>query len=84
MGTQRLARRVFLKTSAAALAAGSVPYSFTGKPARASPFRSPSGRPVVGCIGTGDRWQAIGPQAMNFGDVAAVCDVDANHAASAK
>ncbi|MFN9220601.1 MAG: Gfo/Idh/MocA family protein, partial [Planctomyces sp.] len=31
------------------------------------------------CIGTGDRWNAVGPQAMNFSDCAAVCDVDRNH-----
>jgi hypothetical protein len=34
---------------------------------------------VLGCIGTGDRWIAVGPQAMNFSDRAAVCDVDRNH-----
>jgi predicted dehydrogenase len=45
----------------------------------AAPFRSPNDRPVLGCIGTGDRWNAVGPQAMNFSDCAAVCDVDRNH-----
>jgi len=30
----------------------------------AAPFRSPNDRPVLGCIGTGDRWNAVGPQAM--------------------
>ncbi|MFN9036633.1 MAG: hypothetical protein ACK5YO_10090, partial [Planctomyces sp.] len=34
---------------------------------------------MLGCIGTGDRWIAVGPQAMNFSDRAAVCDVDRNH-----
>src|SRR5690606_17586535 len=40
----------------------------------------PNDRPVIGCIGTGDRWRAVGPAAMKFGDVAAVCDVDRSHA----
>jgi predicted dehydrogenase len=70
-------RREFLKTSAAA-AAGM--YWASGLPARAYNFQSPNDRPIVGCIGTGDRWSAIGPQAMQFGDVVAVCDVDADHA----
>ncbi|WP_310821096.1 Gfo/Idh/MocA family protein [Stratiformator vulcanicus] len=49
-------------------------------------FRSPNERPVVGCIGTGSRWgfredgmfKGVGSFAMEFGDVAAVSDVDAN------
>ena len=39
---------------------------------------------ILGCIGTGDRWNAVGPQAMNFADCVAVCDVDAKHAAKGK
>ena len=36
--------------------------------------------PVIGCIGTGDRWRgAIGPQIRKHGDIVAVCDVDKNH-----
>lgn len=74
-------RRDFLKNSAAAVAAGSMPYWFTSESARA--FNSASERPVVGCIGTGSRWNAVGSQAMNFADCAAVCDVDAAHAGDA-
>jgi predicted dehydrogenase len=72
-------RRQFLKTSAAALGATSVPYWFTSSQARALNFQSSGERPIIGCIATGDRWRAVGPAAMNFGDVAAVCDVDAEH-----
>jgi predicted dehydrogenase len=72
-------RRQFLKTSAAAVAAASVPYWFTSQQASALNFQSASDRPIIGCIGTGDRWKAVGPAAMNFGDVVAVCDVDAEH-----
>ena len=28
-------------------------------------------RPFLGCIGVGDRWNAVGPQAMNFADCVA-------------
>lgn len=80
MSNHSNSRREFLKTSAAALAAGSMPYWFTSESARAFNFQSANERPVVGCIGTGDRWKAVGPSAMKFGDVAAVCDVDADHA----
>ncbi|MBI1247422.1 twin-arginine translocation signal domain-containing protein [bacterium] len=79
-------RRTFLKTSAAAAAAASVPYIFTANPALADEQKSTESndRPLVGCIGTGSRWGAVGPNAMQLGDVVAVCDVDANHANGAK
>ena len=41
-------------------------------------------RPILGCIGVGDRWNAVGPQAMNFSDCVAVCDVDVNMREKAK
>jgi len=84
VSTDRKNRRDFLKTSAIAAAAAGVPYFFSSERSRAAEFRSPNDRPVVGCIGTGDRWKAIGPQAMRFGDCVAVCDVDADHVALAK
>jgi len=77
-------RRDFLKSSAAAFAAGSFSYWVGGQPAQAFNSQSPNERPVIGCIGTGDRWKAIGPQAMKFGDVVAVCDVDTEHAGTAR
>ena len=79
-------RRSFLKTSAASAAAISVPYIFTSQSALADEQKSSESndRPLVGCIGTGSRWNAVGPNAMQLGDVVAVCDVDANHAAAAK
>lgn len=80
--TNRHSRRDFLKSSTLAAAAGSMPYWFTTPSARA--YFSSTERPVVGCIGTGDRWQAVGPQALNFGEGAAVCDVDADHAGKAR
>jgi predicted dehydrogenase len=75
-------RRHFLHTAAAgAAAAVAVPYIFTSSVARA---QAANDRPVLGCIGTGDRWDAVGPQAMNFADCVAVCDVDSAHAAKGK
>jgi predicted dehydrogenase len=73
-------RRQFFKGSAAAMAAAGLPAWMITDRAEASRFDSPNERPIVGCIGTGDRWGAIGPAAMNFGDVVAVCDVDFSHA----
>lgn len=72
-------RRSFLKTtSLAGLASATSPYWFSPSSLRAS-FRSPNERPVLGCIGTGDRWNAVGPLAMRYADCAAVCDVDVAH-----
>jgi predicted dehydrogenase len=83
MATRRRTRRDFLKaTTGAAAAAATVPYFLTGRTVIADDAKAESknDRPLVGCIGTGDRWGAVGPQAMRFGDVVAVCDVDRAHA----
>jgi predicted dehydrogenase len=71
-------RRTFLKTTAAA-AGAIMPYWFTSSQPAALGYASATERPVLGCIGTGSRWGAVGPAAMNFSDCAAVCDVDVNH-----
>lgn len=81
--TNQRTRRRFLKDSAGAIAATvAAPYFFTGAKSIADDAKSASSndRPIVGCIGTGDRWNGVGPAAMEFGDVAAVCDVDRQHA----
>ncbi|MBW3541134.1 MAG: Gfo/Idh/MocA family oxidoreductase [Planctomycetes bacterium] len=72
-------RRDFLKTAAAAGAAVTTPFWFSLETARANAFQSPNERPVLGCIGTGSRWDAVGPNAMQFADCVAVCDVDRRH-----
>src|SRR5687768_832691 len=78
-------RRDFLKASAAATAAVT-PYFFAPSNviAQDAKAKSPNDRPILGCIGTGDRWNAVGPQAMGFSDCVAVCDVDSQHAAKGK
>ena len=69
-------RREFLGTiSAAAISSG-----LLLSQQRAYGFFNPNDRPVVGCIGTGSRWNGVGPAALKFADCAAICDVDANHA----
>ncbi|MBL4885025.1 MAG: Gfo/Idh/MocA family oxidoreductase [Planctomycetaceae bacterium] len=81
--SQNNSRRGFLKNSAlAAGTAATMPYWFTSQSASANV--SANERPVLGCIGTGSRWGAVGPNAMKFADCAAVCDVDANHAGKGK
>jgi predicted dehydrogenase len=72
-------RRSFLaQTSAIAAAGVTVPYWMTSS-ARAA--ESKNDRPLVGCIGTGDRWMGgIADPLKAHGDIVAVCDVDRKHA----
>lgn len=76
-------RRQFVKsTGVAALTAGVVPWF--APQSKAATFRSANERPILGCIGTGSRWNAVGPNALKFSDCAAVADVDSGHAGKAK
>jgi len=77
-------RREAIKTASLASLATAIAPLWLGPSLRAAGFRSPNERPVLGCIGTGDRWNSVGPAAMNFSDCAAVCDVDANNAAKGR
>src|SRR5256714_14851629 len=85
MSRNNASRRDFLKTSTA-VAAASVPYFCWRSPliAQDAKTTSKNDRPILGCIGTGDRWNAVGPQAMTFADCVAVCDVDSSHAEKGK
>ncbi|MCA9271126.1 MAG: Gfo/Idh/MocA family oxidoreductase, partial [Planctomycetales bacterium] len=78
-------RRQFLKTSAAAAAMGS-PYFFTGANSQTQNAKAQekNDRPLIGQIGCGGQGNGITGRARAFGDVAAVCDVDSQHAAAAK
>ncbi len=77
--SMRASRRDVLKISTAAAAGAVMPYWFSSRPSLAQENKSPNERLTLGCIGTGDRWMAVGPQAMKYSDCVAVCDVDANH-----
>src|SRR3954469_11181578 len=61
--TSRKNRREFLQTSAAVSAAVATPYFFgpANVIADDAKAKSPNDRPLLGCIGTGDRWNAVGP-----------------------
>jgi hypothetical protein len=78
--SQRPTRRTFLAQSSAVAAAGvTVPYWVASRTARAA--ESKNDRPLVGCIGTGDRWKGgIVDPLREHGDIVAVCDVDRKHA----
>ena len=84
MNQSRHSRRDFLKTSTLAAAAGAMPYWFSPGSLSARAADSPNERLIAGCIGTGSRWDSVGPAAMEFADVIAVCDVDAKHAEKAR
>ena len=77
--SHRSNRRDFLKTSTATLAGATMPYWFTSTSNLALGRQLSNGRPVLGCIGTGDRWNGVGPNALEFSDCVAVCDVDRLH-----
>ncbi|HEY0984969.1 Gfo/Idh/MocA family oxidoreductase [Schlesneria sp.] len=77
-------RRDFLKSSTAALAGATLPYWFTSTSNLALGRQTVNSRPVLGCVGTGDRWNAVGPNAMEFSDCVAVCDVDREHVEKAR
>ena len=86
MSRSRHSRRQFLRNASTAAAAGAVlPYWFSTQRSLADDAaKSPNERLRVGCIGTGDRWKAVGPEAMKFATCVAVCDADANHAAEGR
>lgn len=86
MNKQNTTRRDFMKTGTLAAAAGAtMPYWFSTKMTLAeAAAKSPNERMTVGSIGTGSRWNAVGPAAYRFADCLAVADVDANHAEAGK
>jgi myo-inositol 2-dehydrogenase / D-chiro-inositol 1-dehydrogenase len=78
-------RRQFFRSSAAfGASVAAVPYWFTGEKARAAETKAKNDRPQIGLIGVGGRGSTIAGEAARFGDVVAVCDVDLQHAESAK
>lgn len=83
MKQSQTTRRDFLKQSTLLAAAGStLPYFSWIQPAFAN--NSSNSRPRIGCIGVGSMGTGDAHQHANFGDILAVCDVDAGHADRAK
>ena len=75
-------RRDFIKTSAAAAAASSVPY-FAWNP-KAFANQDANDKPNIGCIGVGSMGSGDARAHARFGNIVAVCDVDERHALRAK
>ena len=76
-------RRNFLKTTAAAAAAASaVPYFNWTQSAFAN--QAANDKPGIGCIGVGSMGSGDAREHGRFGNILAVCDVDAGHADRAK
>ncbi len=77
-------RRRFLKTSSAFAGAAIL----IGRDQRAAGFQNANDRPRIGVVGCGSRWDqratiangphGLGKQFPKFGDIVAVCDVDAH------
>lgn len=79
-------RRSFLQKSVGLAAAGvAAPYFFTAAGAVAEDMpKSKNDRHVIGCIGNGGMGHGDAREAARYGDVVAVCDVNRQHAESAK
>jgi len=83
MKQNQTTRRDFLKKSATAAAVGSaVPYFTWNQTAFAND--AATDRPRIGCIGLGGMGSGDARAHSRFGDILAVCDVDASHANRAK
>jgi predicted dehydrogenase len=83
MRRANLTRRSFLRTTAGVTAAGvAVPYFSWTRHAFAN--NAANDRPLVGCIGMGGMGSGDARAHAGFGDIVAVCDVDARRAERAK
>ncbi len=85
MTSHRTNRRHFLTRSlATGAAAVTVPYWLSVPRAAAADALAANDRPHIGVIGLGGRSKTVARQAMAFGDIVALCDVDRSHAEAAK
>ncbi|MEZ6063609.1 MAG: Gfo/Idh/MocA family oxidoreductase [Planctomycetaceae bacterium] len=78
----RSSRRQFLNTTSVAAAATALG-AWTGVSGTVQP-PSPNSRPKIAVIGCGGQGTGDGHRALDFADIAAVCDVDSDHAERAK
>lgn len=84
---KNISRRGFLRTSATtAAASAAIPYIVSGMPAVAAEakFAAPSDRLTIGLIGCGGQGTYDVAQAMPYGDLVAVCDVNRLQAANSR
>ena len=82
MTRSKQSRRDFLKTTGSLAAGMAVPYFTWSEKAFAN--ASPNDRPNIGCIGVGGQGCGDAQEHARFGDIVAVCDVDAHHAEAAR
>jgi predicted dehydrogenase len=79
-----ISRRAFLKSGTSAVALAGLPAWFLEREqalaAAAPAIRSPNERPGIALIGCGGMGRGDAQNASRFGDIVAVCDVDAKHA----
>ncbi len=81
-----LSRREFLRRTSLTAAATGLPSWFTAQNlegAEPTKVLSANDRPGIALIGCGGRGRGIAKEASEYGDIVAVCDVDATHAAEA-
>jgi predicted dehydrogenase len=81
-----ISRRSFLKRCSLAGAAAGLPAWFVERDlAEAAPVRKlgPNDRPSIALVGCGGQGRGDASNAKRFGDIVAVCDVDAGHSAAA-
>jgi myo-inositol 2-dehydrogenase/D-chiro-inositol 1-dehydrogenase len=72
----RLSRRTLLGTAAGCAAWAFTPYTFTANAQEKAAPKSPNERWRIGCIGMRYQGSVITREALPFGDVVAICDVD--------
>lgn len=79
-------RRGFFRSVAGTAAAGALLPDFLGDLSYGQETKTdtPSDRPLVAAIGVGGQGKYIMHRAMDFGDIAAVCDVQRQHAEEAR
>ncbi len=82
-----ISRRSFIKRCSVAGAFAGLPAWFIERDlAEAAPRRplSPNDRPAIALVGCGGQGRGDASNAKKFGDIVAVCDVDAGHAGAAQ
>jgi len=83
MQPKQTTRREFIKKSAA-LTTASTAVPYFGWTEKAFANQSKNDRPRIGCVGVGSMGSGDARGHSGFGDIVAVCDVDARHAERAK
>lgn len=84
MGSRRILRREFLKRAGALATSAAATWFPSTRRAVAQESQAANDRPLLGAIGVGGQGMYISKRAAEFGDFAAVCDVDRQRAEAAQ